>query len=52
MAKGVSSYRVRKEENWKITLTPFVEIPFSEKWIFNNQEVLEKVKTSLCKLEN
>ncbi|WP_084756184.1 hypothetical protein [Candidatus Paracaedibacter symbiosus] len=52
LAKGVSSYHVRKEENGKFTLIPFVEIPLSEKWIFDNQEVLEKIKSSLYKLEN
>ncbi len=48
LAKGVSSYRVRKEENGKLTLTPFVEIPFSEKWIFENQDILEKIKSQLA----
>ena len=43
-AEGVSSYKVTIGENGKLTLTPYAEIPFSEKWIFENKEVLEKVK--------
>ena len=34
LAEGVSSYRVHVGENGKLTLTPYAEIPFSEKWIF------------------
>jgi hypothetical protein len=44
LAQGVSSYRVNFGENGKLILTPYAEIPFSEKWIFDNKEVLEKVK--------
>ncbi|WP_052046263.1 hypothetical protein [Candidatus Paracaedibacter symbiosus] len=45
IAKGVNSYRVRKEESGQIILTPFVEIPFLENWIFENQDILEKIKS-------
>jgi hypothetical protein len=31
LAQEVSSYRVTVEENGKLTLTPYTEIPFSEK---------------------
>jgi len=47
LAKGVSSYRVRKEEDGKLTLIPFAEIPFSEKWIFEDPAILEKIKIHL-----
>lgn len=47
LAKNVSSYRVRKEENGNLVLIPFAEIPFSEKWIFENPEILEKIKSKL-----
>ena len=43
-AAGVSSYRVSIGEHGKLTLTPYAEIPFSEKWIFEDQDILEKVK--------
>jgi hypothetical protein len=47
LAVGVSSYRVNISENGNLTLTPYTEIPLSEKWIFDNEEVLEKVKQHL-----
>jgi hypothetical protein len=47
IAQGVSSYRVRKEDNGQLILTPYTEIPFAEKWIFENKELLEKVKRHL-----
>ncbi len=43
-ARNVSSYRMSVEENGKISLEPYVEIPLSEKWIFENKELLEKLK--------
>ena len=47
LAKNVSSYCVTKDENGKLTLIPYAEIPFSEKWIFEDKEVLETVKQHL-----
>jgi hypothetical protein len=47
LAKNVSSYRVTKEEDGKLTLMPYAEIPFNEKWIFEDKEVLETVKQHL-----
>jgi hypothetical protein len=44
LAHGVSSYRVVKGENGSLTFKPYLEIPFTEKWIFENKEILEKVK--------
>jgi len=44
LAKGVSSYRVNISENGNLILIPYAEIPFSEKWIFENEDALEKVK--------
>jgi hypothetical protein len=44
LAQGVSSYRVVIGENGVLTLYPYAEIPFSEKWIFDNKELLEKFK--------
>ena len=52
LAEGVSSYRVHVSENGKLTLTPYTEIPFSEKWIFENKEILEKVKQQFEKEAN
>ena len=47
LAKNVSSYRVIKEEDGKLILMPYAEIPFSEKWIFEDKEALETVKQHL-----
>ena len=44
LAQGVSSYRVIKGEDGQLTLNPYAEIPLSEKWIFENKDILEKVK--------
>lgn len=44
LAKGVSSYRVNISESGNLILIPYAEIPFSEKWIFENEDTLEKVK--------
>ena len=44
LAKGVSSYKISKNENGQITLTPYTEIPYSEKWIFENPDLLEEFK--------
>jgi hypothetical protein len=47
LAKNVSSYRVTKDEDGKLTLIPYAEIPFSEKWIFEDKDALETVKLHL-----
>ena len=44
LAQGVSSYRIILGENGVLTLYPYAEIPFSDKWIFDNKELLEKIK--------
>jgi len=43
IANRVSSYRVTVEKDGKVTLEPYAEIPLSEKWIFEDKELLEKV---------
>ncbi len=48
MAYGISSFKVTQEKNTdKIILEPYVEIPFHEKWLFENKEALSRVKTGL-----
>ena len=51
LAHGVSSYRVKIGENGILTLYPYAEIPFSDKWIFDNKELLEKLKNENKKNE-
>jgi hypothetical protein len=43
IANKVSSYRVTVEKDGRVTLEPYAEIPLSEKWIFDDRELLEKV---------
>jgi hypothetical protein len=43
IANNVSSYRVTIEDSGKVTLEPYAEIPLSEKWIFEDKELLEKI---------
>lgn len=44
LAQCVSSYRVVIGEYGMLALYPYAEIPFSDKWIFDNKELLEKLK--------
>lgn len=46
LAKGISSFVV-EQQNDKIVLTPYAEIPAKEKWLFENKEALCKVKQGL-----
>lgn len=48
-AQGVSSFRVSKGDNGSLTLNPYLEIPFTEKWIFEDKDLLEKVKQQFIK---
>eukprot|EP01035_Chromulina_nebulosa_P025574 gene25574-33388_t len=48
-AQGVSSFRVSKGDNGELTLNPYLEIPFTEKWIFEDKEILEKVRQQFKK---
>jgi len=47
LGKGVSSFRATLEQNGKIILEPYIEIPAEDKWIFEDKELLEKVKKQL-----
>ena len=48
LSKGISGYKaVVDETTMEITLKPYTEVPFSEKWLFKNKEALESVKRGL-----
>tara|TARA_R110002111_G_scaffold10471_1_gene33849 strand:+ start:361 stop:630 length:270 start_codon:yes stop_codon:yes gene_type:complete len=48
LSRGISGYKAVIDENtMEITLKPYTEMPFSEKWLFNNKEALESVKRGL-----
>ena len=47
LAKGVSSYRVRQNDDGSVLLMPFAEIPAREAWLFKNEGALQSVKRGL-----
>lgn len=47
LAKNVSSYHVTIDQQERIILEPFVEIPAREKWLFANKSALKQVKKGL-----
>lgn len=47
-AKGVSSFRIHKEENGRLVLEPYAEIPLRERWIYENPEVLASIDRGLA----
>lgn len=47
IAEGVSSYRVITDKHNRIILEPQVEIPASEKWLYENKAALQRVKEGL-----
>jgi hypothetical protein len=44
IARNVSSYRMTVKDNGQIFLEPYVEIPLSDKWVFEDKELLNKLK--------
>ena len=51
IAKGISSYRMTKDEHGRIVLEPFVEIPERERWLYDNPEALASVKRGIADSE-
>jgi hypothetical protein len=47
IAKSVSSYDVEIQPDGKIILTPYIEIPKNEIWLYKNKEALENVLTGI-----
>lgn len=43
----LSRYKISCAKNGVFTLTPYAETSFSDKWIFENEALLEKVKQHL-----
>ncbi len=52
LSKGISSFSIRQEQNGRIILEPFIEIPANEKWLFDNKSALNKVKKGLEDAKN
>ena len=49
IAKNVSSYKITLEDNGRVVLDPYMEVPFSEKWIFEDKDLLDKVIQQIVK---
>lgn len=48
MAHGVSSYKaIFDEESHKIILEPYSEIPYHERWLYENKDALNSVMRGL-----
>ena len=47
LARGVSSFHLTVDENHRIVLVPYSEIPSREKWLFENSDALASVKRGL-----
>jgi hypothetical protein len=47
LAEGVSRFRLIPGKQNRIILEPLVEIPASEKWLFDNKTALKQVKQGL-----
>ena len=47
LAKGVSSFQVRKQSDGSLILEPFAEIPAREVWLYKNPEALALVEQGL-----
>ncbi|MBS0271978.1 MAG: hypothetical protein JSR85_04960 [Proteobacteria bacterium] len=48
MAEGVSGFRaIYNKGSHQIILEPYAEIPLQEKWLFENEEALKRVKKGL-----
>lgn len=46
-AKGVSSYRIHAEEDGRLVLEPYKEIPAREMWLYENKEALAMFEQGL-----
>lgn len=47
LAEGVSSFHAYPQDDGKIILEPYAEIPAKEKWLFQNKKAIKKVLEGL-----
>jgi hypothetical protein len=47
LAQDISSFHVTQEADGRIVLEPFAEIPAREKWLYENEEAMQKVLKGL-----
>lgn len=48
LAKGVSSYTATFAPDGTVTLTPMVEIPARERWLWDNKDAMAMVQRGLA----
>jgi len=48
LAEGVSSFHLTIDEEHRIVLVPYSEIPTREKWLFENPQALASVRRGLA----
>ena len=47
LAEGVSSYVAKRQEDGKIILEPFIEVPADERWLYENAEAMASVRRGI-----
>lgn len=47
LADGISGFSITKDKNNRLILEPYTEIPLREKWLFDNDVALAKVKKGI-----
>lgn len=47
LAEGVSSYVAKRQEDGKIILEPFIEVPAAERWLYGNAEAIASVRRGI-----
>jgi hypothetical protein len=47
LAKGVSSFKATVDDDNRIVLEPYSEVPSREKWLFDNPKAMASVKRGL-----
>jgi hypothetical protein len=50
LAKGISSFVVSKEDDGRLTLEPYKEIPAREAWLFKNPVAADKIRKGIADL--
>jgi len=52
LARGVSSFRVTVDDQQRIVLEPYAEVPATEKWLFENSAARQSLVRGLADAEN
>ena len=52
LARGVSSFRATIDDQQRIVLEPYAEVPASEKWLFDNPAARQSLVRGLADAES